>query len=77
MDLPAAVVRRAAALRAEIAEHNERYYADDAPVISDAEYDKLFRELQSIEAEYPELRTPDSPTLPSPRVAASTRSPRS
>ena len=62
MDLPAAVVRRAAALRTEIAEHNERYYADDAPVISDAEYDKLFRELQSIEAEHPELRTPDSPT---------------
>jgi DNA ligase (NAD+) len=59
---PAAVARRAAALRAEIAEHNERYYVDDAPTVSDAEYDRLFRELQSIEAEYPSLRTPDSPT---------------
>jgi DNA ligase (NAD+) len=59
---PKEVARRAAALRSEIAEHNERYYVDDAPTISDAEYDKLFRELQAIEAEYPDLRTPDSPT---------------
>jgi DNA ligase (NAD+) len=59
---PKEVARRAAALRAEIAGHNERYYVDDAPTISDAEYDELFRELQAIEAEYPELRTPDSPT---------------
>ena len=60
--VPATVARRAAALRREIAEHNERYYVDDAPTISDAEYDALFRELQSIEATHPELRTPDSPT---------------
>ena len=59
---PDAVVRRAAALRAQIAEHNERYYVDDAPAISDAEYDKLFRELQAIEAAHPALRSPDSPT---------------
>ena len=59
---PKEVARRASALRAEIAEHNERYYVDDAPTISDAEYDKLFRELQSIEAEYPQLRMADSPT---------------
>jgi DNA ligase (NAD+) len=59
---PKEVARRAAALRTEIGEHNQRYYVDDAPSISDAEYDKLFRELQSIEAEYPGLRTPDSPT---------------
>ena len=43
---PAAVARRAAALREEIAEHNERYYGEDAPTISDAEYDALFRELR-------------------------------
>jgi DNA ligase (NAD+) len=59
---PPAVARRAAALRAEIAAHNERYYVDDAPTISDAEYDRLFRELASIEAEHPALRTTDSPT---------------
>jgi DNA ligase (NAD+) len=59
---PAAVARRAAALRAAIAEHDERYYVEDAPTITDAEYDRLFRELTSIEAEHPELRTPDSPT---------------
>ena len=59
---PKEVARRAAALRTQIAEHNARYYVDDAPTISDAEYDKLFRELVSIESEYPALRTPDSPT---------------
>jgi DNA ligase (NAD+) len=59
---PAAVARRAATLRKLIVEANERYYVDDAPTISDAEYDKLFRELQSIEAEHPQLRTADSPT---------------
>ena len=60
--VPAAASRRAAALRAEIAEHNRRYYEDDAPTVSDAEYDALFRELAALEAEHPDLRTPDSPT---------------
>jgi DNA ligase (NAD+) len=50
-------------LRKLIVEANERYYVDDAPTISDAEYDALFRELQAIESEHPALRTPDSPTL--------------
>ena len=59
---PEEVVRRAGALRNEILEHNERYYVDDAPIISDAEYDELVRELQALEAEYPELDTADSPT---------------
>jgi DNA ligase (NAD+) len=59
---PKEVARRAADLRAQIAEHNVRYYDEDAPTISDAEYDKLFRELVAIENEYPSLRTPDSPT---------------
>jgi DNA ligase (NAD+) len=54
--------RRVAALRAEILQHNERYYNEDAPTISDAEYDALFRELASLEEAYPAMRTPDSPT---------------
>jgi DNA ligase (NAD+) len=49
-------------LRGEIDEHNYRYYVLDAPVISDAAYDRLFRELQELEAAHPELITPDSPT---------------
>jgi DNA ligase (NAD+) len=53
---------RAEALRREINEHNHRYYVLDQPVISDAQYDKLLRELQGIEAAHPELITPDSPT---------------
>ena len=53
---------RAAALRREIERHNYAYYVLDAPTVSDAEYDRLFRELQALEAEHPELATPDSPT---------------
>jgi DNA ligase (NAD+) len=49
-------------LRAEIDDANYRYYALDAPTISDAEYDRLFRELQALEAAHPDLATPDSPT---------------
>ena len=49
-------------LRAELEQHNHRYYVLDDPLISDAEYDKLFRDLQVLEAQYPELLTPDSPT---------------
>jgi len=56
------VSERAHQLRAEIEQHNHRYYVLDAPLISDAEYDQLFRELQALEAEHPELATPDSPT---------------
>jgi DNA ligase (NAD+) len=54
--------RRAAELRREIAEHNHRYHVLDAPVISDAEYDRLFAELTAIEEAHPDLLTPDSPT---------------
>ncbi len=53
---------RAAKLSAEINYHNDRYYNHDDPEISDFEYDMLLRELEDIEAEYPELSTPDSPT---------------
>lgn len=49
-------------LRHQINDHNYRYYVLDDPVISDAEYDKLFQRLKKLEAEHPELVTPDSPT---------------
>jgi DNA ligase (NAD+) len=54
--------QRAAELRQSIELHNYNYYVLDAPTISDAEYDALFRELQQLEAQYPELATADSPT---------------
>jgi DNA ligase (NAD+) len=60
--MDAAVLARAAELRAQIARHDRLYYELDAPEIPDAEYDRLFRELQALEAEYPALRTADSPT---------------
>jgi len=53
---------RHAGLSAEITEHNHRYHVLDAPVISDAEYDALMRELRGLEEQYSDLRTPDSPT---------------
>src|SRR5581483_1789191 len=49
-------------LRREIEAHNQRYYVLDDPIVSDAEYDALFRRLEALETEHPELRTPDSPT---------------
>ncbi|KQV61609.1 NAD-dependent DNA ligase LigA [Duganella sp. Root336D2] len=54
---------RAAWLAAELNRHLHAYHVLDAPTIPDAEYDKLFGELQSIEAAHPELQAPDSPTL--------------
>jgi DNA ligase (NAD+) len=54
---------QAARLREQIERANHAYYVNDAPEISDAEYDRLFRELQALEAAHPELCTPDSPTL--------------
>ena len=56
------VSERARELRAEIEKHNHQYYVLDTPLISDADYDRLFRELQALEGEHPELLTPDSPT---------------
>ncbi|MCA1788981.1 MAG: NAD-dependent DNA ligase LigA [Thioalkalivibrio sp.] len=61
-DRAAGPVRRAAELRERIAYHDRRYYVLDDPEISDAEYDELLAELQRIEAEYPELVVPESPT---------------
>lgn len=54
--------KRAEELRAELNRHARLYYEDDAPEISDFQYDGLMRELQEIEEKYPELATPDSPT---------------
>ncbi|MCK5857980.1 MAG: NAD-dependent DNA ligase LigA [Abyssibacter sp.] len=54
--------QRAAALREQLHEHAYRYYVLDDPGIPDADYDQLYRELEAIEVEHPELVTPDSPT---------------
>ena len=54
---------RAAELRRILERANHAYYVLDKPEMSDAEYDRLFRELQELETKHPELRTPDSPTL--------------
>jgi DNA ligase (NAD+) len=58
----AETAQRHARLAQEISEHQFRYYVLDRPTISDAEFDRLLRELQELEAEHPELVTPDSPT---------------
>src|SRR5713101_603893 len=57
-----ALMKRVEGLREAIELHNYRYYVLDDPVISDAEYDSLFRELQQLEGTHPALATPDSPT---------------
>ena len=62
MTSKAAAKKRIEALREQIRHHNYLYYVLDAPEIPDAEYDRLLRELQQLEAEHPELVTPDSPT---------------
>ncbi|WP_449287843.1 NAD-dependent DNA ligase LigA [Marinobacter salarius] len=62
------VISRAGELRDTITEHNYQYYVLDDPRVPDAEYDRLFRELQDLEAQYPDIVTPDTPTR---RVGAS------
>ena len=62
VQVPRKAAERAARLRKLLEEHNYRYYALDAPSVSDAEFDALFRELQRLESEYPALVTADSPT---------------
>jgi DNA ligase (NAD+) len=59
---PRKVAERLRELRRQIARHDHRYYVEDQPEISDAEYDALGRELRQLEAKHPELVTPDSPT---------------
>ncbi len=61
-EVPAEVRRRHAELAAEVEDHRIRYYEQDAPIVSDAEFDRLMRELEAVEAEHPVLVTPDSPT---------------
>src|ERR1700693_2217210 len=63
--------KRAAELRVSLTRASHEYYVLDRPTITDAEYDKLFRELQEIEREFPEFLTPDSPTL---RIGAAPQS---
>lgn len=60
--VPAAVRGQHALLAEQVEEHRFRYYVNDDPVVSDAEFDKLLRSLEALEEQYPELRTPDSPT---------------
>ncbi|MFF4489188.1 NAD-dependent DNA ligase LigA [Streptomyces sp. NPDC001544] len=68
--VPAEARDKHAQLAEQIEEHRFRYYVKDAPVISDAEFDGLLKTLEALEEEYPELRTPDSPTQ---KVAGSYR----
>ena len=56
------IKQRIAFLRQEIIRHNQLYYQEQAPEVSDAEYDRLFQELKDLEAGHPELTAPDSPT---------------
>jgi len=62
MSVPAKAAARAAELRRLIEHHNYMYYIQDAPEVSDAEFDRLFRELQELEQAHPELASLDSPT---------------
>lgn len=62
MAAPPEIAKKAGKLRREIERHNYLYYVLDQPQISDAEFDRLFGELQQLEEQYPELLTPDSPT---------------
>jgi DNA ligase (NAD+) len=62
MTVPAHIAARVKQLRDEIEQYNHNYYVLDRPGISDAEFDRLFRELEQIELQYPQLIVPDSPT---------------
>ena len=60
--MPEDFSERIQSLREKIRYHNYRYYALDDPEISDSEYDRLMRELESLETQHPKFLTPDSPT---------------
>ncbi|MER5747922.1 NAD-dependent DNA ligase LigA [Streptomyces sp. NPDC002225] len=60
--VPAQDQERHKLLAEQIEEHRFRYYVNDRPIVSDAEFDRLLRELEALEETYPSLRTPDSPT---------------
>src|SRR5881396_465418 len=55
--------RNIAQLREEIRKHDRLYYEEAAPIISDHKYDRLYKELADLETQFPDLLTPDSPTL--------------
>ncbi|MFE7464530.1 NAD-dependent DNA ligase LigA [Streptomyces sp. NPDC057499] len=60
--VPAQAQERHMLLAEQVEEHRFRYYVNDQPIVSDAEFDRLLRELEALEETYPSLRTPDSPT---------------
>ena len=62
MPASAAIRKTVESLRKQIRHHNYQYHVLDEPDVPDAEYDRLLRELQSIEADHPELISPESPT---------------
>ena len=62
MTRKADVEKRLAGLREQIERYNYQYYVLDEPQVPDSEYDRLFRQLQALEAEHPELITTESPT---------------
>jgi len=62
VEIPAEAREEHARLAEQVEEHRFRYYVKDAPVVSDAEFDRLLRRLEKLEQEHPALRTPDSPT---------------
>ncbi|MGD9348620.1 MAG: NAD-dependent DNA ligase LigA, partial [Desulfobacterales bacterium] len=62
-DVSPQIIEKAKVLRSTLHRHNYRYYVLDDPEISDAEYDRLMRELMRLEQKYPQLRQPDSPTV--------------
>src|SRR5512141_166008 len=68
---PGSPEKRASQLKETLNRASHEYYVLDSPKLSDREYDKLFRELQDLESQYPDLRTPDSPTV---RVGAAIQS---
>ena len=74
MAAPRAIAEQAQDLRAQLRRHADRYYRQDAPAIADEDYDRLFRQLQELEARYPELVVDDSPTrrVGAPAAAAFT-----
>ncbi|BBB00376.1 putative DNA ligase [Actinacidiphila reveromycinica] len=61
-EIPAEAREEHARLAEQVEEHRFRYYVNDAPVVSDAEFDRLLRRLEAVEERHPSLRTPDSPT---------------
>jgi DNA ligase (NAD+) len=72
MPPPPEIEARVNELRELVRYHRQRYFQDDEPEISDAEFDELYRELEGLEAEFPELVTPDSPTQQVGAAAATT-----